>query len=79
MITKSESLKVLQSIPGVGKSIAEDLYDIGIRQVTDLKGCSPEELYDQCGGGCKIAACSTPFAVPSIMRKRHLNCKSPKN
>ena len=35
----------LTSIPGVGKSIAEDLRNIGIFSVSDLKGKDPEELY----------------------------------
>jgi len=46
-MTKTESLKTLQQIPGIGKSIAEDLYNIGIRQVADLKGRDPEELFNQ--------------------------------
>lgn len=37
----------LLSIPGVGKSIAQDLIDIGITRVGDLKGRDPEELYDR--------------------------------
>ncbi len=36
----------LQTIPGIGKSIAEDLRDIGIRLVSDLKGKDPERLYE---------------------------------
>ncbi len=36
----------LRSIPGVGKSIAEDLRNIGILTVADLKGKDPEKLYD---------------------------------
>jgi hypothetical protein len=36
----------LISIPGVGKSIAGDLRDIGITSVNDLKGKSPELLYE---------------------------------
>lgn len=47
MTTQTESLKNLQHIPGIGESIAEDLYNIGIHQVADLKECSPEELYNQ--------------------------------
>lgn len=39
------STKDLQIIPGVGKSIATDLWDIGIRRITDLKGKNPEKLY----------------------------------
>ena len=37
----------LMQIPGVGKSIAEDLINIGIISVNDLKGKDPEILYDQ--------------------------------
>jgi hypothetical protein len=34
----------LQKIPGVGKSIARDLRNIGIKSVADLKGKDPEKL-----------------------------------
>lgn len=44
-MTERESLKNLQTIPGVGASIARDLYTIGIRSVADLKNIDPEELY----------------------------------
>lgn len=40
-----EYLKELRIIPGVGKSIAKDLYDLGIRSVADLRDKNPEELY----------------------------------
>jgi hypothetical protein len=36
----------LQSIPGVGKSIALDLQNIGIKKVKDLKGKDPEMLFE---------------------------------
>ena len=35
----------LRNIPGVGKSIEQDLIDIGINCVNDLKGRDPEDLY----------------------------------
>ena len=44
---KEEKLNELMSIPGVGKSIAMDLWNLGIRKVDDLKGMSPEKLYEQ--------------------------------
>ena len=47
VLDRSASLKDLMTIPGVGKSIANDLFRIGIRQVADLKGKSPESLYDK--------------------------------
>ena len=44
-LTKQTALKALQVMPGVGKSIAEDLWNLGFRSVQDLKGQDPEELY----------------------------------
>jgi hypothetical protein len=37
----------LQTVPGIGPSIAEDLRGIGIRRVADLRGKSPQQLYDR--------------------------------
>jgi len=44
-MTKQESLKTLQQIPGVGPAIADDLYSLGISSVRALKGRNPEQLY----------------------------------
>jgi hypothetical protein len=44
-LTKEQSLKELCKIPGVGKSIAADLWNIGITSVSTLKGKDPEKLY----------------------------------
>jgi hypothetical protein len=38
-------LKDLQEIPGVGPSIARDLWNLGIKKVSDLKRRDPERLY----------------------------------
>ena len=46
-MTAKETIKDLTIIPGVGKSIASDLYNIGIRRIDDLKGKDPQQLYDQ--------------------------------
>ena len=43
---KAEAIKSLMTIPGVGKSIATDLWNIGITRVEDLKGQDPETLFD---------------------------------
>ncbi len=40
-------LKQFQTIPGVGTSIAQDLWNLGLRSISDLKGKDPEELYAQ--------------------------------
>ncbi len=39
-------LKDLQRIPGVGKSLSTDLFDLGIRSVEALDGADPEALYN---------------------------------
>ena len=36
----------LLSVPGIGKSIAQDLHIIGIHHVNDLKGQDPESLFN---------------------------------
>ena len=41
------ALRELRRIPGVGKSIAVDLWDLGIRSVAQLDGADPEELYER--------------------------------
>lgn len=38
-------LRDLQTIPGIGKSLSRDLFALGIRRVSDLKGRDPERLY----------------------------------
>jgi len=42
---KQAVLRQLRKIPGVGKTIAQDLYDLGFRSPEDLRGRDPEELY----------------------------------
>jgi len=37
----------LESIPGVGSSIAQDLRDLGFDRVTDLAHQNPELMYDR--------------------------------
>ncbi|MCO5287403.1 MAG: helix-hairpin-helix domain-containing protein [Chitinophagaceae bacterium] len=41
----TQTIKELTLIPGIGKSIATDLYNIGIRHVDDLRGQDPEVLF----------------------------------
>jgi Pathogenicity locus len=43
--TKQAILKEFQQIPGVGKSIANDLWNLGFRSVQELRSQDPEELY----------------------------------
>lgn len=42
---KEEVLKQFRTIPGVGKAIANDLWDLGYRGLYDLVGQDPEKMY----------------------------------
>ena len=58
-MTAIQTTKKLTSIPGVGKSIAADLYKLGIKHVDDLKGKDPQLLYDKSNqlAGCVQDKC----------------------
>jgi hypothetical protein len=44
---KATARDELRRIPGVGVSIAQDLRDLGIQRVEDLRGADPQALYDR--------------------------------
>lgn len=44
---KNQSKSDLLKIPGVGKSISQDLRDMGIERISDLNEKNPEELYQK--------------------------------
>ena len=44
---KEKVLRQLQSIPGIGKACSLDLWNIGIRDISDLAGQNPSVLYDK--------------------------------
>ena len=46
IISKQEAIRNLTIIPGVGKSLATDLWNIGINSVEELKGQNPDYLFD---------------------------------
>ena len=54
-----DKLKDFQRIPGVGKSIAQDLVNLGFSSVSELKGQDPERLYERLCDllGCKVDRC----------------------
>ncbi|NVO18926.1 MAG: pathogenicity locus [Bacteroidetes bacterium] len=45
-MNRDQSIKQLMSIPSIGKSIANDLWNIGIMKIEDLKGKDPQALYE---------------------------------
>jgi nucleotidyltransferase/DNA polymerase involved in DNA repair len=46
MQEKKIILKELQQIPGVGKVVLDDLYNLKIFKIDDLKNKNADELYD---------------------------------
>ena len=40
-------LREFRTIPGIGKAVALDLWNLGLRSVADLRGRDPEMLYTQ--------------------------------
>lgn len=57
--TKQPILKQFQQLPGVGKSIAQDFYDLGFRSVAELMDRDPELIYlELCAQkGMKVDRC----------------------
>jgi len=79
---KAKALKALQVIPGIGKSIALDLYNIGIKSPEDLRGKAPEILYEQSNALVRMKQdpcllytfrCATYFAETKSPEKKKLN------
>jgi Pathogenicity locus len=46
MTAEATAIKALSTIPGIGKSLATDLLNIGIHFIEDLEDRDPESLYD---------------------------------
>ena len=40
-------MKEFLKIPGVGKTVANDLWDLGYRKIEDLKDENPEAMYER--------------------------------
>lgn len=47
MPPRAAAIRKLQEIPGVGPSIAHDLWRLGFGSVGELKGGDPQKLYDR--------------------------------
>jgi 3-methyladenine DNA glycosylase/8-oxoguanine DNA glycosylase len=73
------AFKDLQRIPGVGPSIAEDLYSLGIHAVADLRGQDAEALYARlCAQtGQKVDRCMLYVFRCAIYFADHENAATP--
>lgn len=67
-------IKTLREIPGVGPSIAKDLYDLGIREIEDLKGKDAEILYRQSN---ELAGCIQDRCLLYVFRCAVYFAKTP--
>lgn len=58
-------LKEFQEIPGVGKSIAQDFLDLGIRSPGELKNADPDSLYEKL---CELKNCRVDRCMLYVFR-----------
>lgn len=75
-MTNSTAIKELTLIPGVGKSIANDLVNIGIYCIDDLKGMDPKKLFDQSN---KFANCIQDRCLLYVFRCAVYFAETPKD
>jgi nucleotidyltransferase/DNA polymerase involved in DNA repair len=75
-MTISEKIKDLTTIPGVGKSIARDLLNIGINSVNDLKGKDASDLYNKSN---QFAGCVQDRCILYVFRCAIYFAETPKN
>ena len=69
----NNAIKQLREIPGVGKSIAKDLIDLGYSKLSDLKDRSPEAMYDNL---CKLRGKHIDRCVLYVFRCAVSNVKN---
>jgi hypothetical protein len=69
MSTVKETLKLLQTIPNIGPSMAQDLYDLGYRKPSDLKKQDPVAMYEKL---CKMTKSrQDPCVLDTFMAAVH--------
>lgn len=62
---KKISLNDFRRIPGVGVQIAEDLWQLGFRTVSELKDADPEQLYQNL---CTLQGCHVDRCMLYVFR-----------
>ncbi len=75
MSTRQQAIKELKQIPGVGISMATDPWHIGITSIKDLKGKSPEILYDLSN---QVAGCTRDRCLLYIFKCAVYYAETPK-
>ena len=62
---RAAALRDFRRIPGVGRSIAEDLWLLGMRSVDDLRGGDPQALYERL---CELQGCHVDRCMLYVLR-----------
>ena len=62
---RAAALREFRTVPGVGRTIAEDFWNLGLRKVADLKRQDPQKLYDRL---CKLQAAQVDRCMLYVMR-----------
>ena len=63
--THQESLRDFQRIPGIGPSMADDLWRLGYRSIADLRGEGPEAMYQRL---CELSGAPVDRCVLYVFR-----------
>lgn len=58
-IKKRKTRSELETIPGIGKSMAQDFNDLGYYTVASIRGQDPQQMYDRLCliKGCRVDRC----------------------
>lgn len=81
-MNKEKVLRELQQIPSIGKACSVDLWNIGIRKISDIKGQNPRFLYEKLNNFsdkkhdiCMLYTfrCAVYFATEKLHDKEKLN------
>lgn len=64
-ITQKEILKSFQTIPGVGKAVAQDLWNLGFRSLDELHDADPELMYEKL---CMLQQCTVDRCMLYVFR-----------
>jgi len=75
-MTSHQALKDFQKIPVVGKSIAQDYWDLGFRSLDEIKNVDPGLLFDRL---CALRGCRVDRCMLYVFRCAHyfVNEKNP--
>ena len=79
IIEKQKVIKDLKQIPGVGVSLATNLWNIGIKSIKDLEDKNPQKLYEKSNDFAEVVQdrcvlyvfrCAVYYANTDIKKQR---------